>query len=108
MIRGCWLGQLAQLVRAFGSHPKGHRFESCIAHHKYPPALGGDVGEIDKKMTVLKNKFIFPKAAIRGQHLSKAAKMGEANQDAFRRKTGRMRFSFVPITNSIAVCEPGN
>ena len=24
-------GQLAQLVRAFGSHPKGHRFESCIA-----------------------------------------------------------------------------
>jgi hypothetical protein len=25
-------GRLAQLVRAFGSHPKGHRFESCVAH----------------------------------------------------------------------------
>lgn len=24
-------GRLAQLVRAFGSHPRGHRFESCIA-----------------------------------------------------------------------------
>ena len=23
---------MAQLVRAFGSHPKGHRFESCWAH----------------------------------------------------------------------------
>ena len=26
------LGPMAQLVRAFGSHPKGHRFESCWAH----------------------------------------------------------------------------
>lgn len=24
-------GRLAQLARAFGSHPRGHRFESCIA-----------------------------------------------------------------------------
>ena len=27
-------GQLAQLVRAFGSHPKGHWFKSSIAHHE--------------------------------------------------------------------------
>ena len=26
-------GRLAQLVRARGSHPRGHRFESCSAHH---------------------------------------------------------------------------
>ena len=26
-------GQLAQLVRAFASHAKGHRFESAIVHH---------------------------------------------------------------------------
>jgi hypothetical protein len=26
-------GQLAQLVRAFGSHPRGHWFEPSIAHH---------------------------------------------------------------------------
>jgi hypothetical protein len=25
-------GPMAQLVRAFGSHPKGHRFESCWDH----------------------------------------------------------------------------
>ncbi len=25
-------GQLAQLVRAFASHAKGHRFESAIVH----------------------------------------------------------------------------
>jgi hypothetical protein len=25
-------GRLAQLVRAFGSHPRGHRFEPCVAH----------------------------------------------------------------------------
>jgi len=54
-------------------------------------------------MTVMKNKFIFPGTAKRGLYLNKAAKMGEANQNAFRRKTGRMRFSFVPITNLIAV-----
>lgn len=29
----CAQGRLAQLVRAFGLHPKGHRFESCTAHH---------------------------------------------------------------------------
>jgi hypothetical protein len=28
------LGQLAQLVRAFGSHPRGHWFESSIAQIK--------------------------------------------------------------------------
>ena len=28
-------GQLAQLVRAFGSHPRGHWFESSIAQVKY-------------------------------------------------------------------------
>ena len=27
-------GQLAQLVRAFGSHPRGHWFESSIAQMK--------------------------------------------------------------------------
>lgn len=27
-------GQLAQLVRARDSHSRGHRFESCIAHHQ--------------------------------------------------------------------------
>ena len=27
---------MAQLVRAFGSHPKGHRFESCWAHSLSP------------------------------------------------------------------------
>ncbi len=27
-------GQLAQLVRAFGSHPRGHWFESSIAQFK--------------------------------------------------------------------------
>ena len=27
-------GRLAQLVRARGSHPRGHRFESCSAHHE--------------------------------------------------------------------------
>ena len=27
-------GRLAQLARAFGLHPKGHRFEPCIAHMK--------------------------------------------------------------------------
>ena len=26
-------GRVAQMVRAFGSHPKGHRFKSCHAHH---------------------------------------------------------------------------
>lgn len=26
-------GQLAQLVRALGSHPRGQRFESPTAHH---------------------------------------------------------------------------
>ena len=25
-------GQVAQLVRAFGLHPKGHRFEPCLVH----------------------------------------------------------------------------
>ena len=29
---------MAQLVRAFGSHPKGHRFESCWAHSLSPQA----------------------------------------------------------------------
>ena len=29
------MGQVAQLVRAFGLHPKGHRFKSCLAHHLY-------------------------------------------------------------------------
>ncbi len=29
-------GPMAQLVRAFGSHPKGHRFESCWAHSLSP------------------------------------------------------------------------
>jgi hypothetical protein len=67
--------------------------------------FGGDVGEIDKKMTVMKNKFIFPRTAKRGLHLNKAARMGEANQNAFRRKTGRMRFSFVPLADQIAVGE---
>ena len=59
-------------------------------------------------MTEMKNKFISPKAALRGQPLNKAAEMGEANQDAFRRETGRMRFSFVPFTNPIAVHKPEN
>lgn len=27
---------MAQLVRAFGSHPKGHRFKSCWAHFSIP------------------------------------------------------------------------
>jgi hypothetical protein len=27
------LGRLAQLVRARASHARGHRFESCSAHH---------------------------------------------------------------------------
>ena len=42
LIRSAWQefgdasdGRLAQLVRARGSHPRGHRFESCSAHH-YP------------------------------------------------------------------------
>ncbi len=26
-------GRLAQSVRALASHARGHRFESCIAHH---------------------------------------------------------------------------
>ena len=30
------LGQLAQLVRAFARHAKGHRFEPCTAHQKNP------------------------------------------------------------------------
>ena len=29
---GVDIGRVAQLVRAFGSHPKGHGFESCSAH----------------------------------------------------------------------------
>ena len=29
------IGRLAQLARALGSHPRGHRFESCIAHQNY-------------------------------------------------------------------------
>ena len=40
LIRSAWQefgdasdGRLAQLVRARGSHPRGHRFESCSAHH---------------------------------------------------------------------------
>jgi hypothetical protein len=34
-----WFGLLAQLVRALPSHGRGHRFESCEAHHssEYPP-----------------------------------------------------------------------
>ena len=28
-------GQLAQLVRALGSHPRGHWFESSTAHRRY-------------------------------------------------------------------------
>ena len=40
LIRSAWQefgdasdGRLARLVRARGSHPRGHRFESCSAHH---------------------------------------------------------------------------
>ena len=29
----CLPGRLAQSVRALASHARGHRFESCIAHH---------------------------------------------------------------------------
>jgi hypothetical protein len=36
-------GQLAQLVRAFGSHPKGHRFESCIAQEIERPEPVKDI-----------------------------------------------------------------
>ena len=59
-------------------------------------------------MTVKENKFISPKAALRAKHLNKAAKMGEENQNAFCRNSDRMRFSFVPITNPIAVGELEN
>lgn len=29
------VGRLAQLVRALVSHTRGHKFESCTAHHIY-------------------------------------------------------------------------
>ncbi len=32
-VRRSWDGRVVQLARTFGSHPKGHRFESCHAHH---------------------------------------------------------------------------
>ncbi len=32
LVESTLLGWLAQLVRAFGLHPKGHRFESCTTH----------------------------------------------------------------------------
>ena len=31
---GRFPGRIVQLVRTFGSHPKGHRFESCCDHKK--------------------------------------------------------------------------
>ena len=34
------IGGLAQLARAFGWQPKGHRFDSDILHKK-PPRFGG-------------------------------------------------------------------
>jgi len=59
-------------------------------------------------MIVVKNKFISPQAALRGQHLNKAAKKGEENQDAFCRESGRMRFSFAPFINHGADSEAEN
>ena len=34
-----FIGWLAQLVRATGLHPVGHRFESCAVHHPLPSQI---------------------------------------------------------------------
>ncbi|HEX2896785.1 MAG TPA: hypothetical protein VHP63_01880 [candidate division Zixibacteria bacterium] len=49
------------------------------------------------KMIVMKNKFISQKAPQTVKTLRKADALGEENQDAFCRETGKMRFSFSPI-----------
>lgn len=48
-----FFGPMAQLVRAFGSHPKGHRFKSCWAHFPYP--------SVRAKTTVPSNRSICEK-----------------------------------------------
>jgi len=48
-------------------------------------------------MIVMKNKFISQKAPLAVKNFKKADALGEENQDAFCRETGKMRFSFSPI-----------
>ena len=67
-------GGVAQLARAFGSYPKGHRFDSCRRYHyhltgplgqavKTPPFHGGNRGSIPLGVTK------FGRIAQLGEHL---------------------------------------
>jgi hypothetical protein len=55
-------GGIAQLARAFGSYPKGHRFDSCCRYQyirplgqavKTPPFHGGNRGSIPLGVTII-------------------------------------------------------
>ena len=61
-------GQLAQLVRAFGSHPRGHWFESSIA-------------QICKNMIVVVKKMLLRDFTIKPHKTVKIN--GKINKNAF-------------------------
>lgn len=58
-------GQLAQMDRALASGAKGHRFESCIAHHA---TLGGVFAARRKRPFCVPRRSVFPPRAFCSAH----------------------------------------
>ena len=46
MFRYCYPARIVQLVRTLSSHGRGHRFESCCAHHPISKSLPDSTGRL--------------------------------------------------------------